>query len=227
MMLEDFAMGHRINRSRATQDLERESPESYPYATPFYGIPEYREFHEGRHHMPTPVSAVDRLTPQFGLPERHPLSLLIDSASNAVSRLISILPNRSQCATLVNFYFERLEWYSKVLHAPSFNSEASQLMEQVSIAMNCDWDPSVLGYISVPFLAVYFMVLCISFHLIEPDICQRLNVDLGEAAELSKKMYNAAQACFYISDFIGNHSLEALQCLILMGVYQQNLDEAE
>jgi hypothetical protein len=27
-------------------------------------------------------------------------------------------------------------------------------------------------------------------------------------------MYSAAQACFYVSDFIGNHSLEALQCLM-------------
>lgn len=107
-------------------------------------------------------------------------------------------------------------------------------------------DYSVLVHVSVPFLSVYFMVLCLSLHLIEPDTCRILNIGFDEATELSKKMYNAAQACLYVSDFIGNHSLEALQCLMLvfrfhsciftvsdrlsislMGVYQQNLDEAE
>ncbi|KAF5379255.1 hypothetical protein D9757_010680 [Collybiopsis confluens] len=231
MMLEDFAMGHRVNRSRAAQDLHQRPPETYSYAnTASYG-PQglaYREMYDkSMHSIPTPISAIDSFTPQLGLPDRHPLSLLVDPTTNVIGRLVSILPNQTQCAILIQFYFERLEWYSKVLHAPSFLSDANQLINQVSMAMNVDWDPSILAHISVPYLSVYFMVLCLSLHLIEPEICRRLNVGPGDALELSKKMYSAAQACFHVSDFMGNHSLEALQCLILMGVYQQNLDEAD
>ncbi|KIK53870.1 hypothetical protein GYMLUDRAFT_49165 [Collybiopsis luxurians FD-317 M1] len=230
MMLEDFAMGHRVNRSRAAQDLQQGS-EPYSYANTAYGSQGghvYSEMYETTiQSMPTPVSAMDAMAPQFGLPDRHPLSLLIDPSTNVISRLVSVLPSQNHCATLIHFYFERLEWYSKVLHAPSFLSDANHLVDQVSMAINSDWDLSVLGHVSVPFLSVYLMVLCLSLHLIEPEICRRLNLGFGEAIELSKKMYNAAQACLYVSDFMGNHSLEALQCLILMGVYQQNLDEAD
>lgn len=240
MMLEDFAMGHRVNRSRATLELERGPSDSYSYPTVVYGSQEgplHRDIYEKTvHSMPTPVSAIDGYTPQIGLPDRHPLSLLIDPSINVISRLVSVLPNQSQCATLVHFYvsqissflilqlkkklqFKRLEWYSKILHSPSFLSEASQLMEQVSSTstlgvVGSECDPSMLCRVSVPFLSVYFMVLCLSLHLIEPEICRTLNIGFSQAMELSRKMYNAAQACFYVSDFFGNHSLEALQCLM-------------
>ncbi|KAF9073319.1 fungal-specific transcription factor domain-containing protein [Rhodocollybia butyracea] len=233
MMLEDFAMGHRVNRSRAARNLEDEAPSAYSYSG--YGsqqagpIASHEVYERTVHSITTPISAVEGFAPQLGLPDSHPLSLLIDPSTNVISRLVSALPNQNHRATLVHFYFERLEWYSKVLHAPSFLSEASQLSEQVFFVMNTEYNSPVQAQnqVSIPFLSVYFMVLCLSFHLIEPDICQKLSIGFAEAIELSKKMYNAAQACFYVSDFIGNHSLEALQCLILMGIYQQNLDEAD
>ncbi|KAJ3772304.1 fungal-specific transcription factor domain-containing protein [Lentinula raphanica] len=235
MMLEDFAMGHRVNRSRATQELENEPSDLYTHRrTISYGSQDgslRRESYEkATPSLPlTPVSVIDGFGPQIGLPDRHPLSLLIDTSTNVVGRLVSVLPAREHCMALVHFYFERLEWYSKVLHSPSFLAEANLLLERVfpmaSSTPTCD--SSVLAHLSIPFLSVYFMVLCLSLHLIEPDLCRILNIGFNEATELSKKMYNAAQACMYVSDFIGNHSLEALQCLILMGVYQQNLDEAD
>ncbi|KAJ4480155.1 fungal-specific transcription factor domain-containing protein [Lentinula aciculospora] len=232
MMLEDFAMGHRVNRSRATHELNHEPSELYIHrlATAYESQDKSESYEKATHSLPlTPVSAMDVFVPQFGLPARHPLALLIDPSTNVAGRLVSILPARSNCQALVRFYFERLEWYSKVLHTPSFLSAANQLMGQVfSMSSNgpvCD--SSVLSQVSIPFLSVYFMVLCLSLHLIEPEMCRILNIGFDEATELSKKMYNAAQACLYVSDFIGNHSLEALQCLILMGVYQQNLDEAD
>ncbi|KAJ4501240.1 fungal-specific transcription factor domain-containing protein [Lentinula lateritia] len=235
MMLEDFAMGHRVNRSRAAQELDPGPSDLYTHRQmTAYGsqsAPPRHESHENvTRSLPlTPVSATDVFVPQLGLPDHHPLALLIDINTNVIGRLVSVLPAKSHCLTLVTFYFERLEWYSKVLHSPSFLSDAHQLMGQVfptsSNGPLCDY--SVLVHVSVPFLSVYFMVLCLSLHLIEPDTCRILNIGFDEATELSKKMYNAAQACLYVSDFIGNHSLEALQCLILMGVYQQNLDEAD
>lgn len=37
------------------------------------------------------------------------------------------------------------------------------------------------------------MVLCLSLHLIEPYICERLGLDFPTAVELSRRMYSAAQ----------------------------------
>ncbi|KAF9027330.1 hypothetical protein BDZ89DRAFT_1160859 [Hymenopellis radicata] len=188
MMLEDFAMGHRINRTRATQDFDTD-----PYNTP--------------------------AASSAGVSRNHPLSLLVDPAADVPARLVAILPDEERSRALVEFYFAKLEWYSKVLHAPTFLKEANVAFMQRNT--------NSTGLIRVSFLGVFFMVLCLSLHLIEPPICEHLGIDFPTASELSKRMYSAAQACINYDDFLGAHSLEHLQCIILMGVYQQNLDEAD
>ncbi|KAK7435698.1 hypothetical protein VKT23_019531 [Stygiomarasmius scandens] len=233
MMLEDFAMGHRINRSRAAQDLECEpvSP-SYLYPTPSsVDGPSFGQYGPPTLSFPHPSSPTDGMSPVFGLGDGHPLGLLIDPTVNVTAKLVALLPSASRCRLLVQFYFERLEWYSKVLHAPTFQSDAESLLRQIAIAtpsaLNPDPVPSALAHISLPFLSVYFMVLCLALHLIEPGLCRQLNIGFTEATELGTKMYNAAQATFYVGNFLANHSLEALQSFILMGVYRQNVDEAD
>ncbi|KAK0232677.1 fungal-specific transcription factor domain-containing protein [Armillaria fumosa] len=188
MMLEDFAMGHRVNRNRATQDFDMTNNNEDPYTS---------------------------ANPSSG----HPLLLLLDPSVNIMARLVAMLPDETRTRALVQFYFERLEWYSKVLHAPTFISELNVLLMQKS--------SESLGMVRVSFLGVYFMILCLSLHLIEPYVCESIGIDFSTASELSKRMYSAAQACLHYDDFLGAHSLEHLQCILLMGVYQQNLDEAD
>ncbi|PBK89251.1 hypothetical protein ARMGADRAFT_336462 [Armillaria gallica] len=188
MMLEDFAMGHRVNRNRATQDFDTTNNNEDPYTS---------------------------ASPSGG----HPLLLLLDPGVNIIARLVAMLPDEMRTRALVQFYFERLEWYSKVLHAPTFISELNVLLMQKS--------SESVGMVRVSFLGVYFMILCLSLHLIEPYVCERIGIDFSTASELSKRMYSAAQACLHYDDFLGAHSLEHLQCILLMGVYQQNLDEAD
>ncbi|KAJ7204402.1 hypothetical protein GGX14DRAFT_569515 [Mycena pura] len=95
MMLEDFAMGNRVNQTRATEDLE-----AAPYST--IGRSQ-------RLAIPPHGSSV-----HLGVPDGHPLALLIDPSTNIMSRLlVSILP-QAQTDPLIQFYFDRLDWYSKV-----------------------------------------------------------------------------------------------------------------
>ncbi|KAF5358795.1 hypothetical protein D9758_008583 [Tetrapyrgos nigripes] len=218
MMLEDFAMGHRVNRSRATQDLDCEPVSQaclYPTPASQDGPALFGNYDHPILSFPHASSPTDGMSPVFGLTDGHPLSLLIDPAVNLTAKLVSLLPSEGHCRLLVQFYFDRLEWYSKVLHAPSFFSEADQLLNQIAMATpsasNPDPIPSALAHISLPFLSVYFM----------------LNIGFTEATELGAKMYSAAQATSYVGDFFANHSLGALQSFILMGVYRQNVDDAE
>ncbi|KAJ7431745.1 hypothetical protein B0H11DRAFT_1966449 [Mycena galericulata] len=198
MMLEDFAMGHRVNQKRATQDLE--------------GVP-YSE------DAQTPRLEVTSRGSHLGVPDGHPLALLIDPSTNIVDRLlISFLPE-AQTGALIRFYFDRLDWYSKVLHRPSFMADSQVLMINV-VSRN-------FGAIRIGFLAVHYMVLCLALHLIEPLIRAQLGLSFEATSELARRMYSAAQACLYYNEFIGSHSLEHIQCIILMGLYQQNLDESD
>ncbi|KAF9258390.1 hypothetical protein L218DRAFT_731914 [Marasmius fiardii PR-910] len=219
VMLEDFAMGNRINRHRAalelldsTTSMNRDSWAAAAAAAP-------------------------------GSFQTGPLSLLVDSSANVLQRLISILPDETRSRGLIQFYFDRIEWYTKIFHYPSFMAEANEVFQQInchlrsgSYRVNNDnhcsgSDPvrssSSFGHISLPFLSTMFIVICLALHLVEPEICQKFDIASEEAATMSKKMYSAAQICLWMDDFWSNHSLEGVQCLLLMGVYQKSLDDAD
>jgi hypothetical protein len=77
--------------------------------------------------------------------------------------------------------------------------------------------------VRVSFLGIYFMVLCLAFHLIEPYVCERLGMPLLSTADLAKKMYSGAQACLHYDEFLGSHSLEHLQCIVYVRDYRKLL----
>ncbi|KAJ7921327.1 fungal-specific transcription factor domain-containing protein [Mycena leptocephala] len=193
MMLEDFAMGHRVNQTRATQNLE-----AVPYSNP----PQLKVISNGIH---------------IGVPDG--LALLVDPSTDIMGRLLVPMLPVAQTRILIQFYFDRLDWYSKVLHRPTFITESLSLM--INIVSRND------GAIRIGFLAVHYMVLCLALHLVEPVIREQLELSFDAAYELARRMYSAAQACLYFDEFIASHSLEHLQCIILMGLYQQNLDESD
>lgn len=145
-------------------------------------------------------------TSSAGVSRSHPLSLLVDPSADVLTRLVAILPEESRCRALVAFYFAKLEWYSKVLHGPTFLAELNILFMQRT--------RESIPLIRVSFLGLFFMVLCLSLHLIEPAICEQLGLDFPTASELSKRMYSAAQACINYDDFLAQHSIEHLQCIM-------------
>ncbi|KAJ7204411.1 fungal-specific transcription factor domain-containing protein [Mycena pura] len=222
MMLEDFAMGNRVNQTRVTEDLE-----AAPYST----------IGRSQRLAITPHGSSVHL----GVPDGHPLALLIDPSTNIMSRLLVPILPQAQTDSLIQFYFDRLDWYSKVLHRPSFIGEVS-----VRARLHGERTPTInkpslsqsqvlmlnifsrnFGAIRIGFLAVHYMVLCVALHLIEPINRTQLGLSFADASDLARRMYSAAQACLYYDEFIGSHSLEHLQCIILMGLYQQNLDESD
>lgn len=75
-------MGHKVNRSRATRDLEVEAD---PYA---------------RSHSSDPGEAVSG----WRLSESHPLALLIDPGTNVMAKLLALVPDDQRSKTLVQYY---------------------------------------------------------------------------------------------------------------------------
>ncbi|KAL0569118.1 hypothetical protein V5O48_012854 [Marasmius crinis-equi] len=230
LILEDFAMGNRINRHRAALELLPEAASSIEFNSRDIWSSLPRSIEAGLQSLPTPPPTSKHLP--FSLSEFHPLLLFVDPSSSIIPKLVSILPDESRSRDLIQFYFDRIAWYTKIFHYPSFMVEANEVLRHISLFRSCSSGndksgESALSHISLPFLSTLFMVICLGLHLIEPEICQRLSIGNQEAATLSKKLYSAAQACLWVDNFESNHSLESVQCLILMGVYQQNLDDAD
>ncbi|KAL0574523.1 hypothetical protein V5O48_007438 [Marasmius crinis-equi] len=229
LMLEDIALGNRMNRRRAASQLEPNSnlgrAQSFSMET-VLTPPILAE--QGMYPFPKTSSPSSQLLPPCGLPQEHPLSLLIDPSTNVVHQIVSILPEEAMSRGLVDFYFERIEWYTKIFHYPSFISDSKNLLNQIALfSSNSATSYPSSPRISFPFLSTYFMVLCLACHLIEAPVCQTFNITDTDAANKAKKFYNAAQVCLWIDNFVQNHSLESVQSLILMGIYQQNLDDSD
>jgi hypothetical protein len=232
MMLEDFAMANRINRARAARAIENDTNGTTSFSAPdgrTYRSPSYLGAGLGSEEDET------TLTTSF---DTHPLSMVVDSNVNIWMRTIQLVPSEDRCRALLDFYFSRLDWYSRVLHSPTFLHQSEMLLNHLTTLRShpspqnnqthVTSDPTVPPpNITVSSITLWIMVLCLAFHLIEPQLCERLGYTMIEAGVAAKRLYSAVQTCLYHQDFMANHSLEHLQTIILMGVYQQNLDEAD
>ncbi|KAF9254334.1 hypothetical protein L218DRAFT_968251 [Marasmius fiardii PR-910] len=228
LMLEDIALGNRMNRRRAASQLEPNSTLGRAQTFSIETVltpPILAE--QGMYPFPKNPSPSSQQLPPFGLPSEHPLSLLVDPSTNVVHLIVSILPDEAISRRLVEFYFERIEWYTKIFHYPTFMSDVDNLLTQISLFSSHTAASPNPPRISFPFLSTFFMVLCLAHHFIEPEVCAALNMNFADATASAKKFYNAAQVCLWIDNFLANHSLEAVQSLILMGIYQQNLDDSD
>ncbi|KAG7091751.1 hypothetical protein E1B28_008152 [Marasmius oreades] len=229
LMLEDIALGNRMNRRRAASLLEPNSTLGRAHSFSIETVltpPILAE--QGMYPFPKNPSPSSLQLPAFGLPSEHPLSLLVDPSTNVVHLIVSILPDELISRSLVDFYFDRIDWYTKIFHYPSFMSEIDNLLAQISLFSSHTASSSPTPpRISFPFLSIFFMVLCLTHQFIEPEVCGALNINYADATAQAKKFYNAAQVCLWIDNFLANHSLESVQSLILMGIYQQNLDDSD
>lgn len=75
-------MGHRVNRTRATQEFEAEEN---PYA------------------MSTPSSSAD-VASSSGFFDGHPLAILADSGTNIMARVLGLVPDEQSSKILIQFY---------------------------------------------------------------------------------------------------------------------------
>lgn len=149
----------------------------------------------------------------------HPLAGIINADTDYMSKFIGQAPDPLRGWQLVQFYFTHLEWYSRVLHAPTFIEECKHLLSLPPA--------SVSGQVRPSFLAIYFMVLCLSLQFLEPNERKNLGLSTEQVNSLCKTMFSASQSLLWMCDFLGAHSLEHLQCIVLMGVYQYNVGMAD
>ncbi|EKM75494.1 hypothetical protein AGABI1DRAFT_132163 [Agaricus bisporus var. burnettii JB137-S8] len=192
LILEDFVMGRKVNQTRAVDG---------------HCVSSYN----------TPSSSSEN-HPINGL-NSNPWSLWVNSPPEFVSRLSPILPNHARIQLLLHFYVQRLDWYAKVLHVPSFLAKSNAILTHI--------DNHRFELVDVGFLGVLLAVLCLAFHFADASLCEQLFLDYSACSEYAQQLYTGAQACLQYSNFTGSQTLEHLQNIILTGVYQQNNDESD
>ncbi|KAK1215303.1 hypothetical protein PQX77_022094 [Marasmius sp. AFHP31] len=140
-----------------------------------------------------------------GVRDDHPLALGIGPTSNPLHKIVGHLPSESQSRHLVDFYFKNVAWHARVFHLPSFLSCAQRLLDRMkSLAVPSE-------DLEMEFLPAYIMS--------EGMVVQN-------ADQMARKMYNLAYSCLLLQDYLAHHSLETVQCLILMCIYLQDTGDS-
>lgn len=147
----------------------------------------------------------------FPFTPKLPSSVLPDKMTKSI---IQYLPNRAKSDTLVKFYIDHLEWLHKPLHTPSFLLNYEQYWNEMSIGYSTD-------LIDTRWLALYASVLCVSTHFggdyYFSDAFGNSHLE-GRNENEAEIYYQISRSALSQSDFLINHSLEAIQTIIVSNI---------
>ncbi|WVF69491.1 hypothetical protein IAT40_004268 [Kwoniella sp. CBS 6097] len=136
----------------------------------------------------------------------------------AIVALTRLLPSRQRGELLVRTYLEKVDWLHRCMHVPTFLRQCNDLW--------CLPPDRVAHEIALPFIGLYFTVCTLGLQFMEQsEIAKHFTVH--EAHTLPDTWFNAARSALWAADFVGSHTMEALQCIILLGVFMNNRDRAD
>lgn len=227
MILEDFAMNNRANRDRAVQSMgaavtatsSDDDGEQAAEPGPARSQVGTSDTHldgdiavDAPQHTSTlpPLHTPDGhhaklATASSALEAAHPLYGFALSRDDHVTRFLSQGPDPPRAWQLIQFYLAHLEWYSRVLHTPTF-------LEECKFFLASPKDVAVRTRPS--FLATYFIVLCIALQYIGEQEKTELSYSTEQTRHMCLEMFSAAQAMLHLSEYLAVHSLENLQVIV-------------
>ncbi|TXT13049.1 hypothetical protein VHUM_01450 [Vanrija humicola] len=138
-----------------------------------------------------------------------------DVVLNALTR---VLPSHERGELLVNAFLNKVDWLHRLFHTPTLLSQCRDLWALPR--------ERVVHEISMPFMAVYFVVITLGLHFMDASEAEK-HFTADEVQSLCDVWYSAARSAQWASDFIGTHTLENLQALVLMSVLMNNRDRAD
>lgn len=127
--------------------------------------------------------------------------------------ILQYLPNKRKADILISFYLQHLEWLHKPLHVPTFLSDYAQYWQDMSVGFATDdVDPK--------WMALYASVLCVATHFGGEYYYNggfafgNLDVETRNEKE-ADTYYQISRSALSQSDFLINHSIEAIQTIIV------------
>nr|XP_019008195.1 nuclear protein [Kwoniella pini CBS 10737]OCF46976.1 nuclear protein [Kwoniella pini CBS 10737] len=144
--------------------------------------------------------------------------LLYRKTDVAIVALTRLLPSRQRGEVLVKAYLEKVDWLHRCMHVPTFLRQCNDLW--------CLPPERVTHEIAMPFLGLYLTVCTLGLQFMDQSEINKHFTE-EEAHTLPDTWFNAARSALWAADFIGSHTMEALQCIILLGVFMNNRDRAD
>ncbi|KAM0745736.1 hypothetical protein T439DRAFT_360989 [Meredithblackwellia eburnea MCA 4105] len=127
--------------------------------------------------------------------------------------LLSSLPDKDYCDSIVTLYLERVEWIHKPLHVPTFLATYNSFWSYPASDRH-NADPKWLGLL--------FIVLCLGLHFAETTP----SLPGLTASEAEEQFCQACQQALAQANFLSDHSIEHIQTIICLNLYLNNTDRS-
>jgi hypothetical protein len=122
-----------------------------------------------------------------------------------MAEVIALLPSRNLVGLLVDKFFTSILPFTKIIHGPTFRRELEEFYKNPS-----ETKPG--------WVALLFCVIMTAMVSISPTVFAMMN-DTGHSYEQIGKIFQrASQAALVHAQFLRNHTLPVIQCLILMQI---------
>jgi hypothetical protein len=124
------------------------------------------------------------------------------------NQLTSILPTRSQCDLLANFYIEHINWLFQSIHVPSFRREYAQF-----------WDDQLQQQQGLHWLSLLFTILSVSALYVPLESLGVVGFPAESIRPLAQVWHNASQHALRAGDYESKPSIRQLQTFSITQLY--------
>lgn len=135
----------------------------------------------------------------------------VTSSVDMAIGLLQLIPGQQACI-LVNYYFESIDWFTRVLSPTTSRENCLRLARMTP--------REVIESFSLPQTCCYLIILAISLYFASGSFLSEVNISLTDAETISDSLITGCQAILWKWDFACSHELDFLSCTIIKRLYQ-------
>lgn len=162
---------------------------------------------ENERHLRPTVSLLPRIGSVMCVDNALHGSSFFHSESYWCEQLLTLLPTRNQCDSLVSYFLENINWIYHAIHVPTFRKEYSQLWDADPQSVDLSW------------LSLLFTMISESALFLSSDVAQAMGLSFQNVRSLSHTWYTASRQALHASGFEAQPRLVHLQTFIVAQLY--------
>lgn len=125
---------------------------------------------------------------------------------------LQLTPDSKACKILIEFYFEYVDWTTRVLHLPRSHECFVEISETPVLKAVYAFRPATI--------CCYLACLTLSLQFATNDLLERVGLNKSKASTLAESLFCGCQQLLWASNFLTTRDLDHLSCVVLMGIYQ-------
>lgn len=127
---------------------------------------------------------------------------------------LQLCPDRKCCEILIKFYFDYVDWTTRVLNIPQCYESFLQISRLPVLDAIQEFQPATI--------CCFLICIALSLHFATEKLLNAVRMSKNKAVALAESLFCGCQQLLWASNFLATHDLQHLSCVVLMGLYQNS-----